>query len=576
MDIYKHALLTVFTCLLTPVPFYRPFQDIPAFALSTDRDVDMNNELVAHGYANLIAGIGGGLQNYMAYTQSVLYFKSGGTGRLSGMAVAAATVVLFFIGPAIASLVPKCMAGTLLLHVGMDLFLEGVYDSYKKFDRLEYAGVWLIVVVMMVFGMEGAMLAGTIAAVSTYAVQSITYLNPIRGFMPAATLRSSCRDRPPEASKILDSPTAGRNRILVVQLQGHLFFGNMAQLTQSMHTLLTDEEHEDATGTGYGKSYTHNVIPKFDEWLPPLIVVMDFSLVLSIDSSAAHAIGKLKNSILKKYPCELCVFVTPSHDGFPTAFDLSSELSKSPLDKYGRGISNKLGHPTDSPINEDTQLLLKQMMGHEGSRVIEKYSGSYVLHSLDEALIFAENAIVARADCSLVAECTANLSRHLVSGLSHLSQADEEREIVRRSLKNLCPVTIENEGFDQLFSLMQREVYSNGDYLWMQDSQSDCAKVLVNGSLIARLENEAGTTEGIRRGNLIGEFGLVNGDRRMSTVQCVSDEAILYNLSRASYEELVRTSPNVARYIDLTCVKYLAHRVQHVSNRIFETRCLPI
>jgi MFS superfamily sulfate permease-like transporter len=46
--------------------------NIPAFALSTKVDVDMNQELIAHGYSNLIAGFCGGLQNYMAYTQSVL------------------------------------------------------------------------------------------------------------------------------------------------------------------------------------------------------------------------------------------------------------------------------------------------------------------------------------------------------------------------------------------------------------------------------------------------------------------------------------------------------------------------
>lgn len=45
------------------------------------------------------------------------------------------------------------MAGTLLLHVGLDLFLEGVWDSYGSFDALEYAGVWLIVVVMTLYGM---------------------------------------------------------------------------------------------------------------------------------------------------------------------------------------------------------------------------------------------------------------------------------------------------------------------------------------------------------------------------------------------------------------------------------------
>lgn len=126
--------------------------NIPAFAISTNSEVDMNNELVSHGYSNIIAGVFAGLQNYMAYTQSVLYDKSGGTGKVSGVGVAVITSLLFLVGPAIASYIPRCMAGTLLLHVGIDLFLEGVYDSYGKFDPLEYASIWTIVIVMTLYG----------------------------------------------------------------------------------------------------------------------------------------------------------------------------------------------------------------------------------------------------------------------------------------------------------------------------------------------------------------------------------------------------------------------------------------
>jgi sulfate permease, SulP family len=104
----------------------------------------MNKELIAHGYSNLLSGFAGGLQNYMAYTQSVIYDKSGGTGKASGFAVAGVTIILYFVGPTVASFIPRCMAGTLLLHVGIDLFLEGVYDSYSRFDRLEYASVLLM------------------------------------------------------------------------------------------------------------------------------------------------------------------------------------------------------------------------------------------------------------------------------------------------------------------------------------------------------------------------------------------------------------------------------------------------
>jgi SulP family sulfate permease len=58
--------LVLFSLIHVPI-------NIPAFALSTNTEAEMNTELVAHGYSNMIAGCLGGLQNYMAYTQSVLY-----------------------------------------------------------------------------------------------------------------------------------------------------------------------------------------------------------------------------------------------------------------------------------------------------------------------------------------------------------------------------------------------------------------------------------------------------------------------------------------------------------------------
>jgi MFS superfamily sulfate permease-like transporter len=68
-------MLNLFSAHWYSCLFFKPI-NIPAFALSTKVDVDMNQELVAHGYSNMLAGCCGGLQNYMAYTQSVLYVIS--------------------------------------------------------------------------------------------------------------------------------------------------------------------------------------------------------------------------------------------------------------------------------------------------------------------------------------------------------------------------------------------------------------------------------------------------------------------------------------------------------------------
>ncbi len=177
----------------------------------------------------------------MAYSNSVIYSKSNGKGQMSSLAIVAVSILIFIYGPMMASYAPRCMAGTLLLHVGIDLFLEGAIDSYKDYDKLEYSGVLLIIIVMVTFGMDAALVAGVVAALSTYLAQSIVYQDPIRGAMSGARLQSSAWNRTTEAQQILVDPEKGRQRIYVIQLQGHIFFGNVVKMTEDIKRRLNEK-----------------------------------------------------------------------------------------------------------------------------------------------------------------------------------------------------------------------------------------------------------------------------------------------------------------------------------------------
>jgi SulP family sulfate permease len=118
---------------------------------------------------------------------------------------------------------------------------------------------------MTASGMDAALIAGFIAALSTYAVQSVTYQHPIKGAMSASTLRSSAWNRSAEAQMILLDKKKGRERIFVIMLQGHIFFGNSTILRESVERLLAEKRR-----CG-------------DE---PIVVILDFSQVLAIDSSS--------------------------------------------------------------------------------------------------------------------------------------------------------------------------------------------------------------------------------------------------------------------------------------------------
>ena len=89
-------------------------------AVSLDEDVDTNKELVAHGYSNILAGLFGVVYvdidrmpgvhwwahfqlyrpNYLVYVNTLLFYRVGGTTRISGFLLALATFVLLIVGTA--------------------------------------------------------------------------------------------------------------------------------------------------------------------------------------------------------------------------------------------------------------------------------------------------------------------------------------------------------------------------------------------------------------------------------------------------------------------------------------------
>jgi hypothetical protein len=95
-------------------------------------------------------------------------------------------------------------------------------------------------------------------------------------------------------------------------------------------------------------------------------IIIDFTLVLGIDSSAAQAIIKLRN-YLSNHGIMLTIFVPGSSEGFPCEINLTEELNSPP-------IRNMETHG----FNDNDQRLLARL------------TGSRVCDDLDTALVCAE------------------------------------------------------------------------------------------------------------------------------------------------------------------------------------------
>ena len=81
---------------------------------------------------------------------------------------------------------------------------------------------------------------------------------------------------------------------MVIQLQGNLFFGNAVDLADRIKEALANDK--------------------------PLIVIIDFTLVTTMDSTAAQTVNKLKNSMTQIFKVETNIFVMGSHRGMCLLF----------------------------------------------------------------------------------------------------------------------------------------------------------------------------------------------------------------------------------------------------------------
>lgn len=130
--------LTFFGILHVPI-------NVPALGISTKMDhVDVDRELIAHGVSNALSGFCGSIQNYLVYTNSLMFIRSGGNSRLAGIMLAAGTAGIMVMGPTIIGYIPVMVVGALIFLLGIELMREALYDTWGKLQIGEYLTVRLL------------------------------------------------------------------------------------------------------------------------------------------------------------------------------------------------------------------------------------------------------------------------------------------------------------------------------------------------------------------------------------------------------------------------------------------------
>ena len=237
-----------------------------AIEVVADRDIDLNRELKVAGAANLLGGLGGCLPGFVALSLTRLPLTLGGAGRLTGLVHAALCAAVLLGGSAFLGYVPKFVLGGLLLYMGIGFLVEWVVDGARRLPRADYAVMLLILAVVGTFGYLQGVAVG-IAAASTLFVVGYSQVSVIARRLTGAEQHSNV-DRSEGDARLLQERGGA---LLVLNLQGYLFFGSAHTLHRTLKARIADAGQ------------------------PPLrFVLLDFGRVTGLDSSALLSLDKMR------------------------------------------------------------------------------------------------------------------------------------------------------------------------------------------------------------------------------------------------------------------------------------------
>ncbi|KAL9108164.1 MAG: hypothetical protein Q9227_007018 [Pyrenula ochraceoflavens] len=525
--------LTFFGILHVPI-------NVPSLAISTGEDnLNVDRELIAHGISNALSGFLGSIQNYLVYTNSLLFIDSGGDSRLAGILLAIATFAVMLVGPIIIGYIPIMVVGALIFMLGIELLEEALADTIGKVSKLEYLTIVIIVVTMGAYDFVGGILVGIILALVNFTVQT-SRKSAIRATYTGEYAGSTVR-RHPTQSKFLKE--AGQ-QVRVIKLAGYLFFGTILSVENKIRALIDEQAFSEK---------------------PIRFVVIDFWHVNGIDFSAAEAFLRI-NRLLRKRDVRLLI------SGLQIEGEVGSSLHNVGLlvDENGVEIFETLNKALESCENSLLQTFYARqeaLQSRHRSRVSStKHLNVPQPKSDISSTIFPETMFSSprRHQLHFVAQKT--LHDSAMAKQSHWARMDKPLPLLLQLFENLSSKT---EDFWQAVKpYFKRQEIPTNTVLYERGDPATAFLLLEKGILRAEYKLPQGQySEVIVEGRPCGELPFFSETERTATV--VADEdCVVWRLGREEWAELSEAEPAVAMELLRVVVKLNKERMDAITRYI--------
>ncbi len=235
--------------------------------LVAKKEVDLNRELRSSGIGNLISSFSPGFVGFMQISLTTLNIKLNAQSRVVGLIAATIIGLTVAFGQPVIAYCPKIVLGAVLMYLGLTFLVEWGVDTWSALPKIDIFIIWMIFIIIAVFGFLQGVAVGFMAAVIMFAV-SCSRTEVVRHELTGKSYQSQVR-RQPEHRQLLDREG---ERIYLLRLQGFIFFGTVDRLFNRIKSRLIDQRKPQ-----------------------PYFVILDFHRVDTLDSTGMLSFRKLKD-----------------------------------------------------------------------------------------------------------------------------------------------------------------------------------------------------------------------------------------------------------------------------------------
>ncbi|MDA1371057.1 MAG: SulP family inorganic anion transporter [Proteobacteria bacterium] len=239
--------------------------DVSGIELIASDDLNPDHELQVMGYTNIVNSLAGGFPGVHDVSDTALVDRLGGKDRLTGFVYAALVAAAILAGAEFMEIVPTFILGGLLIYVGLEFLIDWVWKARDELPLSDYVVVLLILVVIMFSDILQGVTFGFFVAIILFVI-NYSQLSVIK-IETNGSDHASNVDRDLETRELLNKEG---HRVLILVLQGFIFFGTADKLITAIRTRIMDREG------GH-----------FD------FLVLDFHHVSQLDTSAIVTFSKL-------------------------------------------------------------------------------------------------------------------------------------------------------------------------------------------------------------------------------------------------------------------------------------------